>query len=65
MRSYKNGDEMREALGKYLKPGDAVLYHGVVHTVVDAGPVQGMRIAAICNLEPLLETLDEMKGVGV
>ncbi len=52
MKSYSNGDEMRDAL-ETLKAGETVLYRGIVHTVIDAGPVQGMRIAFIKNLDSL------------
>ena len=50
MKSYSNGDEMREAL-LTLKAGETVLYYGIVHTVIDAGPVQGMRIASVKQLD--------------
>ena len=52
MRSYSNGDEMREAL-ETLKAGDVILYRGVTHTVIDAGPAQGMRIASTKELNTL------------
>lgn len=52
MKSYSNGEEVRDAL-ETLKAGETVLYRGVVHTVIDAGPVHGMRIASIKQLDAL------------
>jgi len=47
MKSYSNGDKMREAL-ETLRAGETILYRGVVHTVIDAE--QGMRIACVKTL---------------
>jgi len=44
MREFKNGEELREALATTLRPGDKVIYHGIVHRVIDAGD-QGLRVA--------------------
>ena len=53
MKQYFNGDEMRRALAETLKVGDVVLYCGIIHTVIDAGPVQGLRIAHTKRLDTL------------
>ncbi len=46
IRTFNNGDELRDALPQ-MKVGTHLMYHGVLHEVVDAGPEQGHRAAAI------------------
>ena len=46
MKSYKDGDEMRDALPN-LHLGDIIAYRTIYHQVIDAGEEQGHRIAAI------------------
>ena len=52
MKSFANGEKVREAL-ETLKPGEVILYHNIIHTVIDAGPVQGKRILTIKELDAL------------
>jgi hypothetical protein len=46
----RNGDEAREFFA-HAVVGQRARYYGVVHTVIDAGPEQGLRLAAIRQLE--------------
>jgi len=43
---YENGDDLKEDLPQ-LKVGSHLLYHGILHMVIDAGSEQGHRIAAV------------------
>ena len=42
---FDSGEELTEALKGFLRPGDRIRYHGVLHRVIDAGK-QGLRVAA-------------------
>ena len=45
MRTYRNGEDLREALmDGTLRAGMTIIYHGIEHVVVDAGK-QGLRVA--------------------
>lgn len=42
---FRNGEEVADYLSR-ATVGSRLVYHGAIHTVIDAGPEQGFRVAA-------------------